>query len=165
MYSTGRPGDRRARRRNATSVSAHTVKQHTGALRDRLLPAVLLGLNRGSAAYWLGDLGQIAFLSKAQMKIEVLKWPHQVVVQRGTITGESPHVEWGLCPLHQGFCLPISGSECFTSSLMPLALQWLYTLPETSVFTPSPPQCTFREEYTLYISMETPQDSIIITGT
>lgn len=124
MYRTGRPRDRRARRQNVKSISAHKVKHSTLESSEKgLLGVILLGLNGGSATYWLGDLGQIAFLSKTQMKVEVLKRPYQVVVERGTMTrGVSPG-RWGLCPPHQVFCLPVSRRECLTSSLVPLTLQ------------------------------------------
>lgn len=96
---TGGPGNRRARRQNVKSVSAHKVKHSALESSEKgLLHGILLGLNRGSATYWRGDLGQIAFLSKTQMKIEVLKRPYQVAVQRGTITGGVSSCRMGSLP-------------------------------------------------------------------
>lgn len=56
------------------------------------------GFEPGQCHLLAGDLGQIAFLSKVQMKIEVLKWPYQVVVQRGTITGGESSCRMGSLP-------------------------------------------------------------------
>lgn len=165
---TGGPGNRRARRQNVKSVSAHKVKHSALESSEKgLLHGILLGLNRGSATYWRGDLGQIAFLSKTQMKIEVLKRPYQVAVQRGTITGGVSSCRMGSLPTPPSLlssCLREWMPHLLTRASGPSVI--VYLARNISLHPlPSTPPCTFREEYTLYISMETLQGSIIISGT